>query len=87
MENPTDIKYLIPEELEKIKEIQEETQILIYELGEIELFKLQLEERYNQSKSKLEILKSKEYNFNQEVLEKYGKININPNTGEIIPIL
>ena len=35
------------EELEQLRNIQQSTQQLIYELGEIELLKIQLEERHN----------------------------------------
>ena len=87
METVTENQVLTQEELQVLNSIQEETQALIYELGEIELIKLQLEERKSQAKNVLEELRVKEQNFNQDIVTKYGKVNINTNTGEIIPIV
>jgi hypothetical protein len=87
METVTENQVLTQEELQVLNSIQEETQALIYELGEIELIKLQLDERKNQSKNMLDELRVKEQTFNQDIVTKYGKVNINTNTGEIIPIV
>ena len=87
METVTENQVLTQEELQVLNLIQEETQALIYELGEIELIKLQLDERKNQSKNMLDELRVKEQTFNQDIITKYGKVNINTNTGEIIPLV
>jgi hypothetical protein len=87
METVTENQILTQEELQVLNSIQEETQALIYELGEIELIKLQLDERKNQSKNMLDELRVKEQTFNQDIITKYGKVNINTNTGEIIPLV
>jgi hypothetical protein len=87
METVTENQVLTQEELQVLNSIQEETQALIYELGEIELIKLQLDERKNQSKNMLDELRIKEQTFNQDIITKYGKVNINTNTGEIIPLV
>lgn len=76
-------KFLTEEEKNTLKEIQTSTQSLIVELGEIELIKIQLEERHLNAKSFLADLGQKEKEFTQAVFEKYGKANINPETGEI----
>jgi hypothetical protein len=47
------------------------------------MISLQLEERKNKAKSFLSDLAKKEQDFTQSVFEKYGKCNINPQTGEI----
>jgi hypothetical protein len=82
----TEQKFLSEEELTSLKEIQTNTQSLIVELGEIELVKLQLENRHNVAKTFLNELRTKEQEFTQSVFEKYGKVNINPETGEITVI-
>jgi hypothetical protein len=87
METVTENQVLTQEELQVLNSIQEETQALIYELGEIELIKLQLDERKNQSKNMLDELRIKEQTFNQDIITKYGKVNINTNTGEILPLV
>ena len=76
-------KFLTEEEKNTLKEIQTNTQALITELGEIELVKLQLENRHETAKTFLNELRTKEQEFTQLVFEKYGKVSINPETGEI----
>ena len=76
-------KFLTEEEKNVLKEIQQQTQVLILELGEIEMIKLQIENRYQTAKSFLNELALKEENFNQSIIGKYGKSRINPETGEI----
>ena len=76
-------KFLTEEEKNTLKEIQTNTQALIAELGEIELIKIQLEERHANAKKFLGELGEKEKEFTQSVFEKYGKASINPETGEI----
>ena len=83
MEIVTENKVLTQEELQTLNTIQQETQALINELGEIELIKFQLEERREKAKSFLSEISQKEQDFTQLVFEKYGRVNLNPQTGEI----
>ena len=83
METVTENTVLTQEELQTLQTIQSETQALINELGEIELIKIQLEERKERAKTFLQELSQKESSFNQSLFEKYGNINLNPKTGEI----
>lgn len=83
METVTENKVLSTEELQTLKTIQEETQTLILELGEIELINIQLESRKAKAKEYLSELSQKEQDFTQSVFAKYGKVSINPSTGEI----
>jgi hypothetical protein len=86
METVTENQVLTQEELQTLKTIQEETQAIILEFGEIELFQIQLTSRKENAKSFLGELSKKEQDFHQAIFEKYGKTNINPQTGEITPI-
>jgi hypothetical protein len=86
METVTENKFLTEEELQTLKTIQNETQALIAELGEISLIRLQIDERYNQAKTFLDGLVQREQGFNQSIIDKYGRSNINPETGEITPL-
>jgi hypothetical protein len=79
-------KFLTEEEKNTLKEIQQKTQALITELGEIELIKIQIENRYQEAKKFLVKLSNKEKEFTQSIIDKYGKSNINPETGEITPM-
>jgi hypothetical protein len=82
----TEKQFLTEEESQTLKNIQNQTQSLILELGEIEMIKLQIELRHQNAKNFLEDLTSMEQAFTQSIFEKYGKTNINPETGEITKI-
>jgi hypothetical protein len=79
----TEKKFLTTEELQTLKTIQNGTQSVILELGEVELLKIQLENRYQDAKIYLANLSTQEREFTQSLSEIYGKVNINPETGEI----
>ena len=79
----TEKKFLTTEELQTLKTIQNGTQSIILELGEVELLKIQLENRYQDAKVYLANLATQEREFTQSLSETYGKVNINPETGEI----
>jgi hypothetical protein len=83
MSTVTEQKFLSEEELASLKKIQSNTQALIAELGEIELVKLQLENRHDAAKKFLSELRTNEQEFTKTVFDKYGKASINPETGEI----
>lgn len=78
----TEKQVLSKEELETLDQLQKGTQNLILELGEIELIKLQLEERHSSVKKAFQEVQKEERNFTQSLQEKYGMINLNPQTGE-----
>jgi hypothetical protein len=79
----TEKKFLTNEELKELQSIQESTQSLVIELGEIELIKIQIESRYENAKKFLTEISNKETNFTTSIFEKYGRSNLNPETGEI----
>jgi len=75
-------KFLTKEELQSLKDIQLKTQSAVIELGEIELYKMRLEEKRNIIKEFLSEVKTLEDNFTKSITDKYGKIDLNPETGE-----
>ena len=81
--NKEEEKFLTEEELKTLKEIQSQTQSLILELGEIEMTKLQLESRHEDAKLFLKELANRENTLTKSIFEKYGKCNIEPETGKI----
>jgi ribosome-binding ATPase YchF (GTP1/OBG family) len=83
METVTQNQVLTQEELQLLKTIQDETQALVMELGEIELTIIHLENRKEKAKDFLKDLTNQEQEFTTSVFEKYGKVNIDPETGEI----
>jgi ribosome-binding ATPase YchF (GTP1/OBG family) len=86
METVTEKQVLTQEELQTLKTLQNETQSLVVELGEIELTKIQLDKRYENAKTFLNDLGTKEQDFTQSIFEKYGKVSIDPSTGDISPM-
>jgi ribosomal protein L11 len=82
----TEKKVLTQEELQTLQNIVDETRDIINELGEIEVGKIQLEARKEIAKQKLIDLTNKDIKFQEEIYNIYGKVNINPNTGETSPI-
>tara|TARA_Y100000592_G_scaffold73343_1_gene114154 strand:+ start:267 stop:533 length:267 start_codon:yes stop_codon:yes gene_type:complete len=74
---------LTQEEKLKLEEIQNKTQQLILELGEIEMIKLQIDKRHNQAKNFLESITIEERNFTDSLFEKYGKVTIDPENGTL----
>lgn len=79
----TEKKFLTQEEIQSLKQIQFQTQSLILELGEIEMVKIQLENRHQLAKQTLNDLSNQEKSFTQAIFETYGKCSIDPETGEI----
>ena len=76
-------QYLTEEEKQQLLTIQQSTQDIVFELGEIELVKIQLETRYERGKQTLKDIIESENRFNDAIFEKYGKITLDTTTGEI----
>jgi hypothetical protein len=80
----TEQKFLTEEEKTTLKEIQNKSQSLVVELGEISMIKIQVENRYETAKSYLTEISNQEKEFTKTLFDKYGKFNLDPETGEII---
>lgn len=79
----TNVK-LTREEMEKIQEIQTNSQNITFELGNIELQSIQLVKRKENVKAKLDEIAEVEKAFTAELFEKYGKGTINLEKGEFV---
>ena len=77
-------KFLTEEEKTTLKDLQTKTESLVVELGEISLIKIQIENRYETAKSYLTEISNQEKEFTKTLFDKYGKFNLDPETGEII---
>jgi hypothetical protein len=80
----TEKKFLTEEEKTTLKDLQTKTESLVVELGEISLIKIQIENRYETAKSYLTEISNQEKEFTKTLFDKYGKFNLDPETGEII---
>ena len=69
-------------ELEQLRELQKKSQNIIYELGEISLNEIVLEQRKQKIKNILQEIQDEEKTLKQFLISKYGDININLETGE-----
>ena len=80
----TEKKFLTEEEKTTLKDLQTKTESIVVELGEISLIKIQIENRYESAKSYLTEISNQEKEFTKSLFDKYGKFNLDPETGEII---
>jgi outer membrane receptor protein involved in Fe transport len=78
---------LTQEELTTLQELQKNGQIIIEELGQIEVAKFSLEQRRTKAEQFLQDVQKQEQEFIQNTTNKYGVGSINPETGEFIPSL
>jgi len=76
---------LTQEELQQLQEIQQQNQALALELGNLELTKIQIENRYDELVEFHTQLKDKEKEIGKELSEKYGNGTIDLEKGEFIP--
>ena len=82
----TEKKFLTEEEKTTLKDLQTKTESIVVELGEISLIKIQVENRYETAKSYLTEILNQEKEFTKTLFDKYGKFNLDPETGEIIKL-
>jgi len=76
---------LTEEELNKFAEFNQKNNDLVYKLGNLDLTKVQIEERRKELLAFFIQLKEEDAVFSQELTIKYGDGNINFQTGEFIP--
>ena len=76
---------LTEEELNKFAEFNQKNNDLVYKLGNLDLTKVQIEERRKELLAFFIQLKEDDAVFSQELTTKYGDGNINFQTGEFIP--
>ena len=85
-----DIKKITPEELEDVQKVRSEYQEITVKLGQIQVQRMQISSQLELiNKTEEELGKqwsettSKERKAIQDLQEKYGKVNINLDSGEI----
>jgi hypothetical protein len=80
-------KKLTTEEIETFQSLQQRNNLVVNELGSIELVKLQIERRRNEAITFLTSLREEEQTFGKELSEKYGDGSIDIEKGEFIPLI
>jgi chromosome segregation ATPase len=79
-------KVLTETEIKHIKKVREDFQILIGQVGEVEVGILNLNRRKKELEGDLEKIQQEENKIAKELETKYGKGNISLETGKFTPI-
>lgn len=78
-------KQLTEVEVEKLQQLQQKTNAVIQELGQISLTKLNLKARYKAAQEYLETVNQERDVLAKELQDKYGEGSFDLNTKEFIP--
>ena len=78
-------KKFSPEELKKLQEMQNKITDLSFQFGRIQISKLNLEKQEEILKNMLVTLNKEEADMAKNLTDKYGKGNLDLETGEFIP--
>ena len=79
-------KKFTPEELQELQTLQENLNTLSYQFGQLQISKLKLQDQEDYLKTQLSSLSKKEAETAKNLTDKYGKGNLDLETGEFIPI-
>ena len=79
-------KVLSKEEIKNVKKIKEDFQILVGQIGEIEVGIMNLKTRKKELEGELNNIQLEEIKIAKELEKKYGKGNISLETGEFTPL-
>ena len=79
-------KKFSPEELKKLQEMQNKITDLSFQFGRIQISKLNLEKQEEILKNMLVTLNKEVADMAKKLTDKYGKGNLDLETGEFIPI-
>lgn len=80
------VKVLTETEIENIKKVREDFQILVGNVGEVEVAIINLNKKKKGLEKELELIQDKEKEIAVDLEKKYGKGNISLETGEFTPI-
>ena len=88
--SPSDIKTSIisfsEEELNQLKSLKNDINASTYELGNLAIQKIKLEEAENEVKKQLVIIENNEKTIAKKLTSKYGKGSINLESGTFTPL-
>ena len=79
-------KKFTPEEIQELQNIQENLNSLSFQFGQLQISKIKLQEQENYLKVQLDSLSKKESELAKKLTDKYGKGNLDLETGEFIPV-
>ena len=73
------------EEINSITELQNKTQSVVFQLGQLKLSEMQLESRFEELKQNLNLVEIEETTLAENFSKKYGVGSLNIETGEFTP--
>jgi|TARA_R110000823_G_scaffold176653_1_gene309170 hypothetical protein len=79
-------KNFTPEELQELKKLQENLNTLSFQFGQLQISKIKLQEQEDFLKNQLLSLNKEETEIAKRLTDKYGKGNLDLETGEFAPI-
>ena len=82
----SEVKVLTETEIENIKKVREDFQILVGNVGDVGIAIMNLNKKKKELEKELEIIQEKETKIAVDLEKKYGKGNISLETGEFTPI-
>ena len=80
------VKVLTEAEIENIKKVREDFQLLVNNVGDVEIAIMNLNKRKKEFEKELESIQERETKIAVDLEKKYGKGNISLETGEFTPI-
>ena len=82
----SEVKDLTEIEIKNIKKVRESFQILVNNVGDVEIAIMNLNKRKKEFEKELELIQEKENKIAIDLEKKYGKGNISLETGKFTPI-
>jgi len=71
------------QELQDLKQLSQDQDAFIFELGQVQYSRIRLDEEENALKQQINALRAREKEFADKIMTKYGKVNVDIETGEI----
>jgi hypothetical protein len=71
------------QELQDLKQLSQDQDAFIFELGQVQYSRMRLDEEENALKQQVDALRKREKEFADKISTKYGKVNVDIETGEI----
>ena len=71
------------QELNDLKQLSQDQDAFIFQLGQVQYSRMRLDEEENSLKQQVDMLRKREKEFADKISTKYGKVNVDIETGEI----
>ena len=71
------------QELNDLKQLSQDQDAFIFQLGQVQYSRMRLDEEENALKQQVDMLRKREKEFADTISTKYGKVNVDIETGEI----